>query len=64
MKTRDQLLKKKQKSLKTGLVSDRQLCASARNKVIQTMWKAKANFFMSITESAKGNMRFGKTLIN
>lgn len=28
------------------------------------MWKAKANFFMSIIESAKGNRRLGKTVIN
>lgn len=52
MKVRDQLLKK---SLRSGLIIDRQNFTSARNKVRLAIRKAKANFFITIIESAKGN---------
>ena len=54
MKVRDHLLKL---ALKSGLTIDRQKFTSARNKVTQTLRKAKADFFMTIIESAKGNGR-------
>lgn len=51
-RTINQLLKK---SLKTELNSDRQLFTSARNKVDQVMHKTKANFYLTVIESANGN---------
>ncbi len=52
MKERDQLLKQ---SLKTGLTTDRQKFTSLRNKVIQRLRQAKANFFIDTIEGARGN---------
>lgn len=54
LKSRDQMLKK---SLKSGLIIDRQNFTSARNKVTSALRKAKANFFLNIIESAKGNSK-------
>lgn len=54
MAHRDQLLKK---SLKSGLTTDRQNFTCMRNKVIQTLRMAKANFFMTAIENAKGNSK-------
>lgn len=52
LKNRDVLLKQ---YLKTGLTTDRLKFTHARNKAVQRMRKAKANFIVSIIESAKGN---------
>ncbi len=52
MKFRDSLLKQ---HLKSGLLTDRLKFTHMRNKVIQTLRKAKANFFISVIEDAKGN---------
>ena len=52
LKSRDLLLKQ---SLKSGLTTDRQRFTHARNKVTQTLRKAKANFFIRMLEGAKGN---------
>lgn len=52
MKERDQLLKK---SLKSGLTTDRQKYNSIINKVMQTIKRAKVDFFMNTIEEAKGN---------
>lgn len=49
---RDEVLKQ---YLKSGLSTDRLKFAQAHNKVIQTIRKPKANFSVSIIESAKGN---------
>lgn len=54
MRLRDQLLKK---SLQSGLNTDRLHFISARNKVTQTLRMAKANFFMTVINSAKGNCK-------
>lgn len=62
MKIRDQLLKR---AIKTGLTSDRQQFTSARNKVIQTMRKAKAHFYMTIKKlKRKKKKKSSKALTN
>lgn len=52
MKNRDHALKI---SLKTKRVNDRQTFTSLRNKVIKEIRSAKANFFINIISTAKGN---------
>ncbi len=52
MKERDNALKK---SLKTGLICDRQIFTSLRNKVIKLVRKAKADFFIKMIDGANGN---------
>lgn len=52
LKSRDEVLKQ---YLKSGLSTDRLKFAQVHNKVIETIRQAKANFFVSIIESAKGN---------
>lgn len=41
--------------LKSSLTTDWLKFTAARNKVTQAMWKAKANFFIAIMESARGD---------
>ncbi len=52
MKQRDRLLKQ---SLISGLTTDREKFMYVRNKVTDYLRRAKANFFIKISESAKGN---------
>ncbi len=52
MKLRDVLLKN---FVKSGLTTDRLKFTAARNKVIQMMRKAKANFFITVMENARGD---------
>ena len=52
LKSRDSLLKK---YLKSGLSTDRHNFTHIRNKVVQSLRRAKANFFISVIEGAKGN---------
>lgn len=49
--------------LKLGLTIDKQKFTTARNKVTQILHKAEANFFMTITERAKGNGKKNSILL-
>lgn len=54
MKLRDKLVKK---SLQCGLTTDRLNFVSVRNKVTPTLRMAKANYFMTVIDNAKGNCK-------
>ena len=54
MKERDGALNR---ALKIKLTSDRYCFTSLRNKVTKTIRKAKANFFMTIIDKTKGNIK-------